>query len=132
MSAATPVDWTRGEPRLVVTRCDRCGARWYLPRERCPNCGSREATPSAAGGGGLCVAVTRLHASAQPAETAPLGLVLVELDEGPLVMGRMRDDALAPGDRARVVFLPDSGDGDPARPGDTSLLVPSFAREGST
>src|SRR3712207_9091331 len=35
-------DWTQGEPRLVVVRCDRCGLRWYLRREHCPRCGSRE------------------------------------------------------------------------------------------
>jgi hypothetical protein len=49
-----------------------------------------------------------------------VSLTLVELDEGPVVMGRTHDPDLAPGDRARVDFRPDGPDGG---------LVPSFARE---
>lgn len=129
MNAGELADWTQGEPWLVVVRCDRCGLRWYLRRQHCPRCGSRDATPSPAEGGGLCVAVTRLHVTAAGAAgDAPLGLVLVELDEGPLVMGRVHDPALAPGDRARVAFLPDEQTDDEERP---RRVVPSFAREGS-
>lgn len=129
MTAPTLPDWTRGEPRLVVVRCNRCGTRWYLPRAHCPVCRGREATPSPAGGGGLCVAVTRLHVTvAGPSDDSPpLGLALVELDEGPLVMGRVHDDALAPGDRARVAFLPDAPVDE--RSADRPRLIPSFARE---
>lgn len=132
MSAPEPADWTRGEPRLVVVRCDRCGMRWYLPRAHCPLCGSRDATPSPAGGRGLCVAVTRLHVTtAGPDDDSPpLGLALVELDEGPLVMGRVHDDALAPGDRARVSFVEDAPDADRPEDRPRPRLVPSFAREG--
>jgi uncharacterized OB-fold protein len=112
----TEPDWTDGVPRLVVTRCSRCGNHWYLPREHCTVCGSGETTAAAAGGAGLCVAVTRLHVTADGSD--PIALGLVELDEGPTVMGRVHDDTLAPGDRARVAFL-----GSPA--------VPSFSREGT-
>lgn len=121
-------DWTQGESRLVVLRCLQCGNRWYLPHEHCPVCGCPDVDRSAAGGGGLCVAVTRLHVTTSGRTDADrsLGLALVELDEGPLVMGRVHDEALAPGDRARVSFLPEPRD--PEEP----ALVPSFAREGLT
>ena len=123
--------WTRGERRLVLERCERCGLRWYLPHEHCPRCGSTEATPFPAKGRGLCVAVTRVHVTAAgpTGSTPPLGLALVELDEGPVVMGRVHDEALSPGDRARVAFVEDPRDTvapEGARP---PALFPSFARE---
>jgi uncharacterized OB-fold protein len=132
MSGTELADWTQGEPRLVVVRCDRCGTRWYLRRQHCPHCGSRDWTPSAAEGRGLCVAVTRLHVTTGPADGPdPLGLALVQLDEGPTVMGRVHDDGLAPGDRARVAFVPDPRDVDLPEGRSRPRVVPSFAREGS-
>jgi uncharacterized OB-fold protein len=118
-----PADWTEGEPRIVLTRCGRCGNRWYLPQEHCIICGSDDTATSPAAGGGLCVAVTRVHVttSGRAEGTSALALALVELDEGPLVMGRVHDEALTPGARARVTFHErDEGTG----------LVPSFGREG--
>lgn len=115
-------DWTAGEPVLLVAGCGRCGNHWYLPHEHCPVCGADEVTDVAATGRGLCVAVTRLHVTADPhrAGDGPVRLALVELDEGPVVMGRAHDDALAAGDRAVVSFRPDGHEG---------VLVPSFAQE---
>jgi uncharacterized OB-fold protein len=115
-------DWTGGEPRLVVHTCSRCRDTWYLPHEHCPVCGSPLAEQASADGSGLCVAVTRLLVTADDETSgAPVRLALVELDEGPLVMGRVHDDALMPGDRARADFRHDGHGG---------TLVPSFAREG--
>lgn len=114
-------DWTADVPVLLVTQCSRCGNHWYLPHEHCPVCGSDEITDVAASGGGLCVAVTRLHVTAGD-EDGPVRIALVELDEGPVVMGRAHDDALAPGDRAVVSFRHDGHDG---------VLVPSFAQSGA-
>ena len=132
MTAACLPGWTQGERQLVLVGCDRCGMRWYLPHQHCPRCGSREATPFPATGRGLCVAVTRVHVTAAgPAgSTPPLGLALVELDEGPVVMGRVHDEGRAPGDRARLSFVevppdPDAPEGHRSPP-----LFPSFAREG--
>lgn len=128
MTGGDVPDWTQGEPRLVVIRCTRCGNRWYLPREHCPVCGNRKTRRAPAAGGGLCVAVTRLHVTTAGSTGAdgPLGLALVELDEGPLVMGRVHDEALSPGDRARVAFC-----ADPSGEQGQRALVPSFGREES-
>lgn len=112
-------DWTTGVPAVLVSSCARCGNYWYLPHARCPVCGSDEASQTTARGHGLCVAVTLLHATTDD-EPSPVRLGLVELDEGPLVMGRVHDDDLGPGDRARVDFRP---------VGHEQVLVPSFARE---
>ena len=112
-------DWTEGAAALLVSTCVRCGNHWYLPHAHCPVCGSGSAQVAAAGGAGLCVAVTRLHVTLDGGDE-PVGLTLVELDEGPVVMGRTHDPALAAGDRAVVDFRPDGTDG---------RLVPSFARE---
>jgi hypothetical protein len=46
-------------------------------------------------------------------------------------MGRFHDDALAPGDRARVAFLSDERDADLPGEHPRPRLVPSFTREGS-
>jgi uncharacterized OB-fold protein len=113
-------DWTTGVPLLNVTTCARCGNHWYLPSAHCAVCGSTENAVAPAAGGGLCVAVTRVHVRADDG-AEPLGLGLVELDEGPVVMGVVHDDLLAPGDRARIEFRPD---------GPEAALVPSIGREG--
>ena len=116
--AAALRDWTRGEPRIVLTACAPCGHHWYLPREHCPVCGSDDTDQLVAAGSGLCVATTRVHVTTE-AGAEPVRLTLVELDEGPVVMGRAAA-GLAPGDRARVSFLPDD-----------EGLVPSFSRKDS-
>src|SRR5262245_24430435 len=103
--AAALRDWTRGEPRIVLTACARCANHWYRPREHWPVCGSDDTDELVAAGNGLCVAVTHVHVTTD-AGAEPVRLTLVELDEGPTVMGRA-DPSLAPGDRARVSFLPD-------------------------
>lgn len=82
-------------------------------------CGSDDTDDFAVVGGGLCVAVTRLHVTAGD-EVGPVRLTLVELDEGPVVMGRAHDEDLSPGDRAVLEFRPDGHGG---------VIVPSFAKE---
>lgn len=118
MSLEMP-DWTSGQPRIVLSVCRRCHNRWYLPRHHCAICGSPDTAEAPANGVGLCVAVTRLHGTTGQSEV-PVRLALVELDEGPVVMGRVHDIGLVPGARARVAFRHD---------GHEQRLVPSFERE---
>jgi hypothetical protein len=66
----------------------------------------------------MCVAVTRLHVTGRSDEHS-IGLALVELDEGPLVMGRTSDDTLVPGCAADIEFRPD---------GPNASLIPCFSR----
>lgn len=117
--SAPAADWVSGEPVLLVSVCARCSNTWYLPAEHCPVCGSGDHDTRPARGTGLCVGLTRLHVRADGGDGV-LVLGLLELDEGPVVMGRVHDLLLGPGDRARVEFRPDGPDG---------ALVPSFAAE---
>jgi len=111
------LDWTTGAERVVLTSCNSCLTTWYLPHENCPSCQSRRFSRSEAAGEGLCVAVTALHVTAEAEAPGPLELALVELDEGPVMMGRVRGP-LRPGDRARLEFVTGMDD----------RLLPSFAR----
>lgn len=111
-------DWTTGVPRLVLHRCERCGHHRYLPRVRCDACGSAAATAVAAGGEGLCVALTVLHVTPDGIDE-PVRLALVELDEGPIAMGRAESDVRG-GVRVRVHFPPIGVDG---------AVVPTFVRK---
>lgn len=99
-----PQDWTRGRPALVLSECAECDRRWYLPAERCPNCGYPRQRWFHACGDGRCVAVTRWHGSTEDRTAEPYALVLVELVEGPVVMGRV-DEELHPGQEVRLVFI---------------------------
>ncbi|WP_435159421.1 Zn-ribbon domain-containing OB-fold protein [Amycolatopsis sacchari] len=110
-------DWTTGDPRLLLTACRACGTTRYLPRETCPSCGSRDANVLEAAGTGRCVAATRVHVGVTD---GPVDLVLVELDEDAVVMGRTAGP-VEPGDLVRADFV---------RHGDA--LVPIFSRESNT
>ncbi|GCD90009.1 Zn-ribbon domain-containing OB-fold protein [Nocardioides sp. LS1] len=114
----TELDWTQGEPRILVSSCGRCSNQWQLPQVHCPVCGSADVGRRVSAGAGVCVALTRVHVTSDGGD--PVSLVLVELDEGPLVMGRVHDDLLEPGARAAVEFHPT---------GPEHRLVPTFARE---
>jgi uncharacterized OB-fold protein len=107
-----PADWTRGEARLVVSRCHDCAHRWYLRRDACPSCGSADVGGVPAAGSGVVVAGTTVHrvvAGSVP-EEGPVGIALVDLDEGVRVMGRCAPGTPI-GSAVRVGFRPSGGDG---------------------
>jgi uncharacterized OB-fold protein len=112
-------DWTRGGPRFVLAVCDECSNTSYLPAEHCSRCGARGRTPRVAVGTGTCVSVTWVHVTVD-GRGDPAGLVLVELDEGPVVMGRTAERELRPGDGVGVAF---------ESPGAGGGLVPVFSRK---
>jgi uncharacterized protein len=122
---ATPVDWTAGEPVLLVRRCDACGQRWYLPRDACPRCGGVAISAEPSAGRGVVVAATTVHrtTSSEPA-SGPIGIALVDLDEGVRVMGRC-PPSTSIGRRVVVRFV--------ARPAADAApsIVPSFEVVGS-
>lgn len=117
MTDSERLDWTSGAKRVVLTSCNACLTTWYLPHENCPACHARRFSRKEATGEGLCVGVTALHVSTQEEAGHPVGLALVELDEGPLMMGRVRGP-LQPGDRVLLEFVS----------GTDGELLPSFAR----
>lgn len=104
----------RGE--LVLPRCDAChGWVWY-PRVVCPSCGSRELSWVPATGRGAVHAFCIHHVSPLPhiRELAPVVTALVELEEGPRLMGFLDADpdpaAVRCGMPVVVRFDPTAGD----------------------
>jgi uncharacterized OB-fold protein len=114
MTTATPTaDWTAGRPVILVCRCRSCARRWYISRDACPACGSPDVATDPAAGTGLVFASTTVHRVAAGAvdEPGPVGIALVDLDEGVRVMGRCAPGTTV-GSRVRVVFHSRAGDPD--------------------
>ena len=96
-------DWTCGEPRLVIERCDVCRHHWYLPRLWCPRCWSEKVHRSASSGQGTLIGVSTVRRAPTEDEGEPFGICLVELDEQVRVLGRCPSWA-PPGSRVHVSF----------------------------
>lgn len=79
-------DWTNGEKRLIVRRCDDCAMSTYLPAAACPYCGSTGSTEYSPSGRGVLAAVTVLRRRSDGGP--PIGIALVDLEEGVRVMSR--------------------------------------------
>ena len=98
-------DWTTGIDALVISECRRCTHRWYLPRDRCPNCGTTRA-PSIAQRRHRHRSSGHRHARPfrrRPALDVPFGICLVDLDDGVRVMGRAALTTQV-GDRVHVTW----------------------------
>ena len=78
----------RGELRLQ--RCESCGAWRHPPRHRCAACGAVEARWDVPSGRGRLFTWTVTHRAVDPAFTPPYAVVVVELDEGPRLVGNLR------------------------------------------
>ena len=124
MTTAVPPDWTSGEPQLVVRCCRTCGHTWYLPRQARPACGGTGVAPVISAGAGVVVASTtvwrRVDRSGDRAK--PVGIVLVDLEEGGRAMGRCRPGTVV-GARVRATFITE-----PSESGGDRLL-PMFELE---
>lgn len=82
--------------------CGDCGAWQSLRKFACAHCGSRALSLVRASGQGRVRALTVVHRPphAEVRGPVPYTIVLVQLDEGPTLMGRA-DAALALGDRVQ-------------------------------
>jgi uncharacterized protein len=79
----------RGELRLQ--RCAACDVWRHPPRHRCAACGSTEVVWERASGRGRVFTWTITHRAVDPAFTPPYAIVVVELEEGPRLIGNPRD-----------------------------------------
>jgi uncharacterized OB-fold protein len=79
--------WARGELRLQ--RCAGCQVWRHPPRYRCAACGSSEVTWDLATGRGRVFSWTITHRPVDPAFEPPYAVVVVELDEGPRLVGNL-------------------------------------------
>lgn len=101
-------DWTARVPALLLDTCTGCGTHRYLPTAVCPACRSPESDRVAASGRGTVAAVTKVHRPARADDgAAPITLVLVDLEEGPQVLGR-GVDGMTLGEQAAMSFPPPS------------------------
>ena len=76
---------------LRLQRCDACGAWWFPPAERCPEClGTRWAWTTTSGRGRVYSFVV-FHRAYHPAFASELPYVvaLVELEEGPRLISNV-------------------------------------------
>jgi uncharacterized OB-fold protein len=79
----------RGE--LRVQRCESCGQWRHPPRHRCAACGSAAVAWAPASGRGRVFSWTVTHRPVDPAFTPPYAIVVVELAEGPRLVGNVRE-----------------------------------------
>ena len=89
------------EQRLVVQRCRTC-ARWvWQPRPLCPSCHTESLEWTEVAGGGRIVSWTVIHPPVLRAwaRETPFAVLLVELDEGVRMIGRLID-----GDHERLAI----------------------------
>jgi uncharacterized protein len=77
-----------GELRLQ--RCAACRAWQHPPRYRCAHCGSHDVTWEPASGRGRVFSWTVTHRAVDPAFTPPYAVLIVELEEGPRLVGNLR------------------------------------------
>ena len=102
----TAVFWEAlGEGRLLLQRCTTCGTTFHRPRLVCPSCGSTAwRWIESAGAGQVYSATTVMRAVGAFREEAPYELVLVDLDEGARVFGRVARGQPAIGGQVRFVL----------------------------
>jgi uncharacterized protein len=77
---------------LRIQRCARCARARFAPRPGCPWCGSLRFAWFTAAGRGRVFSWTVVHRPTLPAFEAflPYAAALVELDEGPFMVGQLR------------------------------------------
>lgn len=92
--------------RLLVQRCADCGhTQWYF-RAMCTACWSRKLEHVQSSGRGVVYSFTEVHQTADAALQAelPYTLALVDLEEGPRVLGRIEEGTVAIGDAVGASF----------------------------
>ena len=77
---------------LRIQRCARCARARFAPRPACPWCGSLRFTWFTATGRGRVFSWTVVHRPTLPAfeDLLPYAAALIQLDEGPFMVGRLR------------------------------------------
>lgn len=100
-TVAKPVPTPRGEERawfeaaadgrLLIQRCGACAATVFFPRSVCPVCHDDALEWAGAAGTGIVYSFTVLHRAGKPGWEAdvPYVVALIELEEGPRMMGNL-------------------------------------------
>lgn len=121
MSELSPVDDPVAGPffeaarvgTLMVQRCDRCQALRWPPLAGCPECRHRATTWVEVPPLGTVWSFVVYHRAFQRelASQIPYTVVMIELDDGPYMIGRLQPGSRTPavGDRAEAQFVEHEG-----------------------
>ena len=96
-----------GQGRLLVKRCDDCGAHHHYPREHCPFCFSARTQWREACGRGTIYSYSVMRRA-----EVPYVIAYVSLEEGPTMMTNIVDcdpDRLRIGQAVKLTFRPTEG-----------------------
>jgi uncharacterized OB-fold protein len=93
--------------RLMVAICDSCNARWSRPIPACPYCGSSKVSLVESAGKGTVYSWVTVRRALDPAfaTSVPYTVLVVDLDEGARINGRLIDQD-AVDEHTRVQFVP--------------------------
>jgi uncharacterized OB-fold protein len=80
------------EHRLILQHCTQCGTYQFYPRPFCLECQSGEMEWSEASGRGTVYSVTTVRMNVLPDLQPPYQVAIVELAEGPRLLGGIVDD----------------------------------------
>jgi uncharacterized OB-fold protein len=88
--------------RLEIVRCQACGTWIHYPQPRCPGCLGTDVVPTRVSGRGTVASFTVTHFAPTPAlaDSLPITLVMVELDDAPGV--RIVTNLVDGPDQARI------------------------------
>ncbi|WP_283139242.1 Zn-ribbon domain-containing OB-fold protein [Rhizohabitans arisaemae] len=82
--AVTAPFWAgASEGRLLLQRCDSCGAHRFYPRPFCLSCDDDRSTWTAVSGAGVVYSKTEVQVKVLPGLAPPYTVAVVELAEGP-------------------------------------------------
>ena len=80
--------------RLLLPCCDGCATCFFPPMPTCPRCGASALSRVEASGRGAVYSWVVVHLALDPpfAGDVPYTVAAVDLEEGPRLFGRLRDD----------------------------------------
>ena len=93
--------------RLEVPYCDECEKPFFFPRRWCPTCHSASVSWVESNGLGTIFTLSEVHMPFErmTEDDVPFTVLLVDLDEGVRLPGRLRRDKTAKiGDRVQLEF----------------------------
>lgn len=106
---AQPFFDAAAEGRLSVQRCDGCDALRWPPLPSCPECRARDTTWVRVTPSGTIWSFVVYHRAFQKslADQIPYTVAMVQLDDGPYLVGRLENGERRPavGDRVSAEFL---------------------------
>ena len=102
--------WTAAaEGRLVIQQCPHCSHRQFYPRALCTQCGDEPEWMDCTGRGTVHTYTIIRQMGMRPfRDELPYVVAMIELEEGPLIMGNVTDcdpDTVRIGDPVEVHFV---------------------------